>query len=139
MIEVLTRILTKSNIFILKYNIFLVALIPNSYIFNSAQLKPKRKEKMNKEKLIMMLLNEDQGSSNETPFIVGKSYLIRTVTHIDVILKHASWIADTGRYHDCLTEGNFSEVEPYPNEVMVSIGCICDATEWTHALPRDQK
>tara|TARA_Y100000310_G_scaffold327068_1_gene392848 strand:- start:78 stop:395 length:318 start_codon:yes stop_codon:yes gene_type:complete len=105
---------------------------------------------MNKEKLIMMLLNEDQGSSNETPFIVGKSYLIRTVTHIDVgecvgvqggfvILKHASWIADTGRYHDCLTEGNFSEVEPYPNEVMVSIGCICDATEWTHALPRDQK
>ena len=43
---------------------------------------------MNKEKVITMLLKEGQESSgvisNETPFKVGESYLIRTVTHIDV-------------------------------------------------------
>ena len=39
---------------------------------------------MNKEKLIMMLLNDDQELNNESPFKVGTPYLIRTVTHIDV-------------------------------------------------------
>ncbi len=95
-------------------------------------------------------LSCDTQSSNSTPFEVGKKYLIRTVTHIDVgecvsivggfvILKDAAWIADTGRYHDCLTKGDFKEIEPYPNDVFVSIGCICDATEWKHELPRGQK
>jgi len=114
---------------------------------------------MNKE-LVELLLKElicnDECSSqsiesnNNTPFVIGKSYLIRTVTHIDlgevvdvvgnfVILQHASWIADTGRYHDCLSEAKLNEVEPYPNTCFVNLGSVCDAAPWNHALPRDQK
>lgn len=62
--------------------------------------------------------------TEETPFKIGESYLFRTVTHIEVgrvkkiigqfvELEDASWIADTGRYYDCLKYGVFNEVEPY--------------------------
>lgn len=84
------------------------------------------------------------------PFELGKSYLIRTVTHIDVgrvtaivgdfvELEDASWIADTGRYHDCLAKGVFSEVEPYPNGTAVNSCAIIDRTPWPHDLPRERK
>jgi len=87
---------------------------------------------------------------------VGKNYLIRTVTHIDVgrlvkvtkdelILKDASWIADTGRFMDALQNGiekqTSSEIEPFPSEseVMVSKGSIIDVVEYKHKLPIKQK
>ena len=83
-------------------------------------------------------------------FEVGKAYLIRTVTlhytgrlmkvtDSDIVLGDAAWIADTGRYADCLVSGECSEVEPYPKQVVVSRGCIVDFCEWTHELPRTQK
>ena len=88
--------------------------------------------------------------SQINPFTVGKKYLIRTVTHIQtgecvsiigafVILKTAAWIADTGRFHDCLTKGIFNEVEPYPNEVTVNTLSIIDFVEFAHELPVNQK
>jgi hypothetical protein len=88
------------------------------------------------------------------PFELGKSYLIRTVTHIalgrvkavgnqELVLEDASWIADTDRFHDALKSGvdtlSKSEIEPFVNDVIVGRGSIIDATEYTHELPRKQK
>ncbi len=89
-------------------------------------------------------------SCKPVPFEIGKSYLIRTVTHIDVgrvtaiigdfvELEDASWIADTGRYHDCLKTGVFNEVEPYPAGTAVNCTAIIDRAPWPHALPKEQK
>ena len=101
-------------------------------------------------KKIAGLLNET-GSTNH-PFVIGKKYLIRTVTHIDIgeltfvggkelVLVNASWVADTGRYHNAIKDGILNEVEPYPEDqpVIIGRGSLIDATEWLHALPRDQK
>ena len=84
------------------------------------------------------------------PFEIGKAYLIRTVTHIDIgivkevgdkelVLSEASWIADTGRYHDALKTGDLNEVEPYINDVILGRGAIVDATIWEKDLPRSQR
>lgn len=81
---------------------------------------------------------------------VGKAYLFRTVTHIEVgevesihgpfvKLKNASWIADTGRYHDCLKKGVFKEVEPYPNGSQVNCASLINVATWDHELPTEQK
>jgi hypothetical protein len=88
---------------------------------------------------------ESRGQSHS--FEIGKCYLIRTVTmhytgrvvevtDSDVVLEEAAWIADTGRYANCLTTGELNEVEPYPNRVAVCRGGMIDFTEWNHQLPR---
>lgn len=85
----------------------------------------------------------------QTPFKVGKAYLIRTVTYatvgvVDGItggfleMSSASWVADTGRFYDALVNGALSEVEPFPNGVIVAIASIVDATLWKHKLPTEQ-
>jgi hypothetical protein len=92
---------------------------------------------------------------NET-FQIGKNYLIRTVSHIDVgkllmvgdkelVLTNASWIADTGRFSNCLRDGfeeqTNSEIEPFPTnaKVIIGRGSIIDMVEYTHKLPKHQK
>jgi hypothetical protein len=73
---------------------------------------------------------------------IGKIYLIRTVTMIDVgrvvsvtpqeiVLEDAAWIADTGRFHDMLTEkADPKEIEPFPEgRVIIGRGAIIDAVE----------
>ena len=88
--------------------------------------------------------------SNENLFEIGQAYLIRTVTHIEVgrvkkifddfvLLEDASWIADTGRYHNCLTEGTFNEIEPYPIYTCINIRSIINFAPWPHDLPKNQK
>lgn len=83
-------------------------------------------------------------------FKIGKKYFIRTVTMAQVgvlinqdsqflVLKNASWIADTGRFHDSLKDGTFNEVEPFVEDVIVAKGAIVDATPWKHNLPTGQK
>jgi len=93
------------------------------------------------------------GKSNSTqPYEIGKAYLIRTVTHIDIgivkyvgdqeiVLSDASWIADTGRYHDALKGGpsKLNEVEPYLDDVIIGRAAVIDATLWGHKVPREQK
>jgi len=78
---------------------------------------------------------------NLTPFEIGKKYLIRTVTMTlsgevaevypaFLKLTSAAWIADTGRFNEALIDQNkFSEVEPFKNACIVSLGAIVDATE----------
>jgi hypothetical protein len=78
----------------------------------------------------------------EGPWEVGKCYLIRTVTMIqhgklvevtdkELVLVDASWIADTGRFHDFITgKSSPNEVEPFaPGPVIVNRGAIIDAQQ----------
>lgn len=79
---------------------------------------------------------------------IGKNYFIRTVTMIqtgrliavtehELALEDAAWIADTGRFHEALKTGKFSEVEPYPDgKVIIGRGSIVDACEFNHQLQR---
>lgn len=84
----------------------------------------------------------------EHPYTVGQNYIIRTVTMYytgrldavypgELVLSDAAWIADTGRWSAALATGKFSEVEPYPNECIVSRAAIVDVAPWPHPLPRD--
>ena len=91
-----------------------------------------------------------QQKKASAPVEIGKAYLFRTVTHIEVgrvismdgdfiTIEDASWIADTGRYHDCLTKGVFNEVEPYPSTSTLNSGSFINFAPWDHALPKEQK
>lgn len=90
--------------------------------------------------------------SHDDHWEIGKNYFIRTVTHIDVgtligvtdkelILKDASWVADTGRYQQAIADGQLEEVEPYPDDEKVLVGrsALIDAVIWRHKLPRQQQ
>ena len=82
---------------------------------------------------------------------VGKNYVIRTVTMIQVgklvdvtdqelVLEDAAWVADTGRWKNFLEEGKVNEVEPFPEgKVIVGRQALIDAVIWKHALLRVQK
>lgn len=91
------------------------------------------------------------GNSSIHPYIIGASYLIRTVTMIqtgrlvevtnqELVLEDAAWIADTGRFSISLVNGKFKEVEPFPEgRVIVGRGAVIDATEIKFDLPRYEK
>jgi len=92
--------------------------------------------------------SESVGKPGAFPIAVGEKIFIRTVTfyyigelvHIDpehFVLKNASWIAETGRFSEVMKGGDFSEVEPYPEEfeVIVFRGAVVDCTKWPHSLP----
>ena len=81
---------------------------------------------------------------------VGKNYVIRTVTMIQVgklievtdnelVLSDASWVADTDRWTQFLKNGTVSEVELFCNDVIVGRNSIIDATIWNHKLFDTQK
>jgi hypothetical protein len=85
-----------------------------------------------------------------TAYEVGKCYLIRTATyHVvgrlaritdsDLVLENASWVADSGRFHNALRDGKLNEVESFVRPVIVSRGGLIDGTEWIHPLPDAQK
>ena len=85
----------------------------------------------------------------KTPFKIKSNYFIRTVTYhmvgkikkIDgnfLVLSDASWIADSGRFHDAIKTGSLSEVEPV-GDAFVCIDAIVDAFPWKHPLPDKQK
>jgi hypothetical protein len=83
------------------------------------------------------------------PFLVGQAWMFRTVTFANIgritridgmfiTLEEASWVADTGRFHNALLEGNLSEVEPFPHGCVVHLGSLVDAAPWVHELPSQQ-
>jgi len=89
-------------------------------------------------------------NENESYWQIGKAYFIRTVTmHLigkiksytdkELLLEHAVWVADSGRFHDALKTGSLNEVEPFINDVILNRDCIVDASEWTHKIPSEQK
>ena len=85
----------------------------------------------------------------ESVFKVGKSYLFRTVTYHLVgkvesikgkflVLKDASWVADSGRFMNAIKEGTLKEVEPV-GTAYLNTDTVVDAFPWNHALPKEQK
>lgn len=89
-------------------------------------------------------------TANNSPWQIGKIYLIRSVTKTntgrlvavyenEIVLTDAAWIADTGRFADALASADFAEVEPYPkgSEVIVGRGAIEDAVQIA-AAPTEQ-
>lgn len=81
-----------------------------------------------------------------SPWQIGTCYLIRTVVYYalgrlvgvwehELLLEEASWIADTGRFHEALRTGKLAEVEPFVSPVIVGRLAIVDAAEWPHPLP----
>jgi len=98
------------------------------------------------------VVNVDSASLH--PWQIGKSYYIRTVTmyivgkleavyETELVLSSASWVANSGRFHDALKGGvsKLDEVEPFPADqsVIVGRGALIDATIWAHDLPKIQK
>lgn len=110
---------------------------------------------MDKLALIRLLLSDENTSpsndaANSSPFAIGSTWLIRTVTNYrvgriaavyehEIVLSESSWVCDTGRYHDALRTGTLTEVEPSTGVCVVGRGSIVDADEWKHPLPREQK
>lgn len=105
------------------------------------------------EKLLEMALdNEATGgvtTMREEPFEIGKAYLIRTVTYHQIgilkeiigdflIFKDASWVADSGRFSECLSKGTLSEVE-YVGPMMINKTAIVDAFPWENKVPKETK
>jgi uncharacterized Fe-S cluster-containing protein len=81
--------------------------------------------------------------------LVGTEVFIRTVTYHLVgrvksfdgaffELEDASWVADSGRFHQAIKDGTLNEVEPV-GVAFVNVGAITDMFPWTHALPTKQK
>ena len=108
------------------------------------------------ECLIKALFEAQPSTQTEDPGVwkIGEKYLIRTVTVINVgrlkkvttqelLLEDGSWVADTGRFHDCLKNGlesiDQSEIEPFVGDAIVGRGAICDAAKYSHKLPNKQK
>ena len=111
-----------------------------------------------KNELLTMLLkealsndsNNESINSNDEDFEIGKQYLIRTVTMIQVgkcikvtdkfiTLENASWVADTKRFNEALKNGlnSEAEIEPFGGPVKVAIGAIVDVVEYSHKLPTE--
>ena len=89
-------------------------------------------------------------TSDNSAWVIGANYLIRTVTMIDtgrlvavtaqeLVLEDAAWIADSGRFSDAVKAANFNEVEPFPDgRVIIGRGSVIDAVT-IKDLPRSQK
>lgn len=101
------------------------------------------------EKLLEMALQEETKTNSECPFVVGEAYLIRTVTYHVIgivksvtgsflVLKDASWVADSGRFSEALEKGVLSEVE-YAGDAIVSMNAISDAYPWKNKVPKETK
>lgn len=101
------------------------------------------------EKLLEKTLESENGTTGDDPFEIGKAYLIRTVTYHQVgilkdiqgdflIFKDASWVADSGRFSDCLSKGSFNEVE-YVGPMMINKTAIVDAFPWENKVPKETK
>ncbi len=90
-------------------------------------------------------------NASRNPYDLGSSYLIRTVTHYavgrvvevtehEIVLEQASWVADTGRFHEALSSGVLEEVEPFRGpRTIIGRGAVVDADPWAHDLPTSVK
>ena len=94
-------------------------------------------------------------SNNEKhPYKVGKNYFVRTVTMSilgkleavykkELVFSGACWVADSGRFGDCLKNGiektENSEYEMFDNDVFVNRDSLIDITEYRPSLPTASK
>jgi hypothetical protein len=92
---------------------------------------------------------------NDEYWKTGQNYMLITVTRIitgrlihvgkkELVLDQAAWIADTGRFAACLSEGlhslSASEIEPYGDvEVIVPRTSLISSCIYNHKLPTEVK
>jgi len=83
--------------------------------------------------------------SNVYDALIGKKLFVRTVTYHLVgevegtlgdllVLKDASWVADSGRFSKALKDGMLNEVE-FVGNAWVNVGAVTDMFPWGHDLP----
>lgn len=83
-------------------------------------------------------------------FVTNQNYFIETCTkyftgtvikvgHNSIVLSNAAWIPATGRYNESLKSGQFAEVEPIKENVLISFNSIVSAQAWPHPLPTEVK
>jgi len=100
------------------------------------------------EELKGQLESEDVVDLTSNKDFEGKNWFIRTVTYHWVgkvekitgkfmILKDASWVADSGRFMNAIKEGTLNEVEPVGNAI-INMETIVDICPWKHKLPNKQ-
>lgn len=88
--------------------------------------------------------------ANTAPYVIGRNYLIRTVTHTytgkllwvgdkELVLGTPAWIADSGRWMQAVQSGTLDEVEPMNGQLIVGRGAIVDASVVEWDLPTKQK
>nr|MDO8119544.1 hypothetical protein [Candidatus Sigynarchaeota archaeon] len=78
---------------------------------------------------------------------VGKKYFMRTVTYhmvgvvtaVDtenriVKLEQSSWVAESGRFHECIAKGAINECE-FVGEAFINMDSITDFFPWNNELP----
>lgn len=76
------------------------------------------------------------------PMNEGSWYFIKTATYFYVgyveesfdgwtTLKEASWVADTGRLHQCLTTGTVNEAE-FVGEIHIPWTAVISVLPWRH-------
>jgi hypothetical protein len=88
----------------------------------------------------------------DTPYIIGAKYMIRTVTMIytgklikvfdkEIVLTNCAWIPETERWAQSCKNGDFKEIEPYPEEAEVNVNreVILDSFIVSWELPNKQK
>ena len=95
-------------------------------------------------------LSEDEGIDlSELNDLIGHKFFFRTVTyHMTgkvigrfgniIKLENAAWIADSGRFMDCIKTGSVNEVEPVGN-AFLNLATVVDFFHWKHELPNEQK
>ena len=100
---------------------------------------------INGEKYIKLNANPD----DDDILAPGNQVIIRTVTyhHVglvvsvtdkELLLEKASWVADSGRWHVALKNGELNEVE-YSGKTGVRLDAVVDYFPWHHPLPTASK
>ncbi len=101
------------------------------------------------EKIKNQLLKEENVDISSLQEMIGKAFFFRTVTyHMTgrvkriigniLVLTDAAWIADSGRFMDCIKSGKLNEVEPVGNAYLNLSTCV-DFFDWKHDLPKTTK
>ncbi len=103
------------------------------------------------EKLLEKVIESESGFNDglDCPFEIDKVYLIRTVTYHQIgilkgiagdflIFRDASWVADSGRFSECISKGTFNEVE-YVGPMIINKTAIVDAFPWENKVPKETK
>jgi len=71
-----------------------------------------------------------------TYHMVGK--VTKIVSSSIIELETASWVADSGRFHQAIKNGTLKEVEPV-GKAFLNLDTVVDFFPWTHPLPTQQK
>lgn len=100
------------------------------------------------DKIKDQLLSEEKFELSELDDMIDKKWFFRTVTYHLVgkvtkrvggffLLESASWVADSGRFMNCIKDGEISEVEPV-GDCGINLNTVIDFFPWKHDLPEDQ-